>query len=160
MRDLHEYLSRDHQRLDELLLRALDNEGAYIEFRRGLLRHIGIEERVLFPFLKQHFGSTVVEKQLHRDHAALSALLVPPPGRREIEQIRSILTAHNPLEEDEGGMYDRLERLAADALAGLLTVVTAFPQVPVAPHSDTPLLRRTIEQLIRDAAEGRRHMGT
>jgi iron-sulfur cluster repair protein YtfE (RIC family) len=79
-RELHDFLSRDHARLDALLARCRDAAGAipydaYDAFRRGLLRHIGIEERVLFPELRKHHASPDVEHQLHRDHAALAALL-------------------------------------------------------------------------------------
>jgi len=42
---------------------------------------------------------TEIEKQLHRDHAALAALLVPPPTAVEIGQIKSILSIHNEIEE-------------------------------------------------------------
>ena len=55
---LHEFLARDHERLDVLLRSCLrDAEGIwqakYAEFRGGLLRHISIEERVLFPELSE-----------------------------------------------------------------------------------------------------------
>jgi hypothetical protein len=154
--DLHELLSRDHDRLDGLLAVCIRDDGtvntpAYDAFRRGLLRHIGIEERVLFPELRRRRGETALERQLHRDHAALAALLVPPPSASEILQIRTILSAHNPLEEDAGGLYEIIEELTGRELDGLVETVRTFPSVPVAPHSDTPLLRQTIEQLMREA---------
>ena len=137
---LHEYLSDDHERLDALLDAALGgDDDAYAEFRRGLLRHIGIEERILFPLVR----SPLTEK-LHRDHAALAALLVPPPTRAEIEQIRAILSEHNRLEEDAGGLYEQVEDLVD------MNKVEAFPQIPTAPYTDSPLLRQTIEQLLRE----------
>ena len=162
---LHELLSEDHDRLDSLLARLLTSDDAideksYTDFRRGLLRHIGIEERILFPEIRRGCGDADVERQLHRDHAALAALLVPPPTRREIEQIRGILLQHNPLEEDGGGMYERCEQIAGDQLEELIARVRAYPQVPLAPYTDTPLLRRSIEQLLRDAEEGRRALRT
>jgi len=137
---LHEYLSDDHERLDALLDAALSGDNdAYEEFRRGLLRHIGIEERILFPLVR----SPLTEK-LHKDHAALAALLVPPPTRAEIEQIRAILSEHNPLEEDAGGLYEQVENLVD------MDKVRAFPQIPTAPYTDSPLLRETIEHLLRE----------
>lgn len=152
---LHAFLAHDHERLDALLDECRRAEGVdclekYDEFRRGLLRHIGIEERVLFPELRKRRGVTSLEQQLHRDHAALAALLVPPPARAEIEQITAILETHNRLEEDEGGLYEILEELAGEDLAALMERVHAIPAIPVAPFSDTPLLRRTIEQLLRE----------
>jgi len=143
-RPLHHYLTRDHERLDALLAAALGGDGAideaaYSEFRRGLLRHIGIEERILFPLLR-----TAVTERLHKDHAALAALLVPPPTRADVEQIRAILVEHNPLEEGPGGFYEQVEGLVD------MEQVRAFRDIPTAPYSDSPLLRQTIEHLLRE----------
>ena len=154
-RELHAFLARDHERLDALLEELSRGEGGiprdrYDEFRRGLLRHIGIEERVLFPELRRRRGVTSLEKQLHRDHAALAALLVPPPTHSEVEQITAILETHNRLEEKPGGLYEIIEELSGDDLAAVMERVHAIPEIPLAPFSDTPLLRRTIEQLLRD----------
>jgi hypothetical protein len=160
---LAELLSQDHDRLDALLVAALRADGtideqAYDGFRRGLLRHIGIEERLLFPVVRRMQGASAVIEQLHRDHAALAALLVPPPAATGIAMIRDILAHHNPLEEGDGGLYRHVETLAAGDLPKLLESVEAFPQIPVAPYSDTELLRRSTEQLVREAAEGRRSL--
>jgi hemerythrin superfamily protein len=161
--DLHDYLARDHDRLDALLAAAIRPDGSieeesYAEFRRGLLRHIGIEEKILFVELKRRVGESEVQKQLHRDHAALAALLVPPPSRESIETILSILREHNPLEEVEGGLYEVFEEATGEELGSLMERVRSYPQVPVAPYSDTPHLRRSLEQLLREAEEGRRSL--
>ncbi len=160
---LHDYLARDHDRLDAHLRAALLDDGSideqsYAEFRRGLLRHIGIEQKILFLELRRRVGESELVKQLHRDHAALSALLVPPPTKEGIETIRAILDRHNPLEEAPGGLYEIFEDAAGEELAGLMKRVRGYPQVPMAPYSDTPLLRRSIEQLLREAEEGRRKL--
>lgn len=131
---VRDYLTRDHQRLDALLTIE-----TFEEFRAGLLRHIGIEEKILFPLLGRE--SPLVQ-QLHRDHAALGGLLVPPPTPVEIQQIRVILDEHNPLEEADTGLYALLDR------QDLMERVRNFPQVPLAPHVDSPLVRKTIEQLL------------
>jgi hypothetical protein len=157
---LHAFLAEDHERLDALLracLEEIDPE-KYDEFRRGLLRHIGIEELVLFPLLRRSKGATELEAQLHRDHAALSALLMPPPTRTELGQIAEILGSHNDLEELPGGLYEIIESLAGGELDALMTKVHAIPPVRVARQADSPVLRRTIEQLLREAEEGRRRM--
>ena len=130
---VRDYLAEDHVRLDALLTIE-----TFETFRAGLLRHIGIEEKILFPIIGRE--SPLVQ-QLHRDHAALGALVVPPPTAREIEQIRAILDEHNPLEEDAGGLYDRVPDDVLDR-------VIAFPEVPLAPHADSPIVRRSIEQLL------------
>jgi len=147
-RELHELLSRDHQRLDALLSACLRDDGSidgtsYDAFRRGLLRHIGIEERLLFPAIRKQQETRLLNGN-SIDHAALAALLVPPPTSDEINAIRSILAEHNPLEENPGGFYDVLEENEE-----LIEAVRRFPAVPVAPFSDTLLLRSTIEQLLR-----------
>lgn len=43
------YLTEDHAGLDTLLRRGASDSAAYDEFRRRLLRHIGMEEKVLLP---------------------------------------------------------------------------------------------------------------
>ena len=157
---LHDFLAADHDRLDSLLIAALRADGeidhdSYAEFRRVLLRHISIEERVLFAELRMRGGETALSRQLHRDHAALCALLVPPPGPVEIAQIAGILRVHNDLEERRGGLYELVEALAASELDALLTRVHAIPEVRVAPHTDTPLVRKNIAALLHDAERGR-----
>ncbi len=159
MSALHDLLAEDHERLDALLSRCADDEAVdmviYDQFRRGLLRHIGIEERLLFPALRKRGGNDDLVDQLHRDHAALAALLMPPPTHAEIEQIRTILDVHNPLEEGQEGMYAIVEDIAGDELARLLSDVEAFPAVRLAPHADTAVTRWSIDQLVQAAAEGR-----
>ena len=155
---LHEFLSRDHERLDALLhacLRELDAE-AYDEFRRGLLRHISMEERVLFPELKKRRGASELEVQLHRDHAVLAALLVVPPSEVELRQIASILEVHNDLEESDGGLYELVESAVGDELDSLMERVHAIPQVRVMPNAESAIARTSIAQLLREAEEGRR----
>ena len=150
---LHDFLSRDHDRLDALLAGVL-RAGAtvdlatYAEFRGGLLRHISIEERVLFPELRRQRGVTPLEQQLHRDHAALAGLLVPPPGLWEIEQMITILEPHNEIEERPGGLYEIIESLAGRELDALMALVHAIPDVRMAPHVDSPLVRATIGELL------------
>jgi hypothetical protein len=123
-----------------------------------LLRHIAIEERVLFPLLRAQRGITPLEQQLHRDHAAIAALLVPPPTGTELRQISSILQSHNVLEEERGGLYAVIEDLAGDDLAALMTRVHAIPAVRVVPNVDSPIVRSSIELLLREAEEGRRQL--
>lgn len=160
MSDLHHFLSRDHERLDALLQYtiATGDPASYDEFRRGLLRHISIEERVLFPLLRARRGVTEIEQQLHRDHAAISALLVPPPTPIELKAIASILESHNVFEEEAGGLYELMEELAADELAKVMARVHAVPEVRTVANNDSPVVRRSIEQLVREAEEGRRRI--
>jgi hypothetical protein len=148
---LHDFLAADHERLDALL-RACDRDAAidmvaYDSFRRGLLRHIAIEEKLLMPAVRKREPD--LADQLHRDHAALAALLVPPPTAAEIQQIRSILAEHNPLEEGPDGMYAISEEIAGADLERLMDDVQRVPAVPVAPHVDTEVTRESIAHLLR-----------
>lgn len=159
--ELHDFLARDHERLDALLRRCVRSDGSidrepYEMFREGLLRHIAIEERFLFPEMRKRQRDAALVQQLHRDHAALAALLVPPPTSAEIERIIAILQPHNELEEVADGLYEAVEAIAGADISALMTRVRATPPVALAPHADTEVTRRSIEQLVREAEDGRR----
>ena len=120
------FLANDHERLDGLLRRAMTEAGAVdcaasAEFRAGLLTHISLEEKILLPAAQRWQGGDPlpIAATLRRDHGALAALLVPTPTPAIIAALRTILAAHNALEEGAGGVYERCEQLAgaeADAL--------------------------------------------
>ncbi len=152
---LYRYLASDHNRLDGLLDRAISARGAidqnpYDAFRAALLRHIAMEERILFPAIARFQGGeqTPVVKQLRLEHGALSALLVPPPDTAVVSTLRKILSAHNHREEEEAGVYRLLERLAGAEGASLLEKLKATPPVPVAPYNTRPevleVMRRAV----------------
>ena len=116
---IHRYLAGDHERLDALLERAMSDPenidaAAYAQFRSGLLKHIGMEEKVLLPAAQKLRGGEPlpVAAKLRLDHGALVALLVPSPTAPIVAAIRAILKVHNPIEEDPGGVYDQCEELA------------------------------------------------
>jgi len=109
---LSQYLSDDHDRLDGLLERAVAKPGVinmepYADFRKGLLRHIAMEEKIVLPVIAQLQGGrqAAIAERLRLDHGAIVALLVPPPTPSIVLTIRSILEVHNALEEQEGGLY-------------------------------------------------------
>lgn len=149
----------DHERLDEHLARAVaDPEridlGEFGRFRAGLLRHIGIEEKILLPTARRLRGGDPlpVARRLNRDHSALATLLVPTPTRPIVAAIRRILTAHNPLEEDEGGMYDQVDALLTPSEAeDLVDRVRTTPDPPLAPYSDNARVLARIARLLEDA---------
>lgn len=152
---IHDFLSRDHARLDGLLVRATAADAidlaAYGEFRLGLLRHIAIEEKVLFADAKaRRSGEPLpVVKQLHADHGALASLLIPSPTHALIAQMRRVLEEHNPLEEDAGGLYDQCERLAGSEVTAVLARMHAIPEVRASEHVDE---RRVHEHIARMVA--------
>ena len=154
---LHRFLADDHARLDALLRRAANDGGridadAYRAFRAGLLKHIGMEEKILLPAAQRARGGTPlpVAAKLRLDHGALAALLVPSPTPAIIAALRTILTAHNPLEEGPGGAYQACDEALAGARDALLAELRGAPEVRVAPHVDGPRVlasaRRALER--------------
>ena len=154
---IHRFLSGDHARLDALLERAgtcssADELAAYDQFRRGLLRHIAMEEKVLLPSAERARGAPHPEAaRLRLDHGALAALMMPSPQPRVVHAIRTILTRHNPIEESPGGVYDACEELAGDGAAELLAALKATPEVPVKPHLDTPRVYEAVRHALARA---------
>ena len=154
---LYQYLEQDHERIEQYLNSAVKNADAvdmeaYAQFRTGLARHIGIEERLLFPPMLRMLGGqiTPVMAQIKLDHGALVALLVPPPYPKIIAAIRAILSKHNILEEENGGVYQIIEQLSAAELAVLLESARSAPDVRMLPHKENPeLLEATSRALAR-----------
>jgi len=111
---------------------------SYAEFRKGLLRHIAMEERIVLPATARLQGGrqAAISEQLRLDHGALVALLVPPPTASVVLAIRSILQVHNALEEQEGGLYQLFERLAVPDTERWLEQLKGAPDVPVLPHNE------------------------
>jgi hypothetical protein len=155
---VYRFLADDHARLDALLGRAgaspaaIDAE-AYAEFRAGLLRHIGMEEKILLPTAQRWNGGEplAIAGKLRLDHGALAALMVPAPTRAIIAAIRRILSAHNPVEEGPGGLYEVCEQLAGAEAGTLLARLRAAPSVPVASHVDSPKVLEATRRALRRA---------
>jgi hypothetical protein len=155
---LTNFLAGDHTRFDGLLRRAMAAGGAidraaYAEFRAGLLRHISLEEKILLPTAQRWQGGDPLPMtaKLRLDHGALAALLVPTPTPAIIAAIRTILAAHNALEEGPGGVYERCEQLAGTEADALLAQLRAAPEVPVAPHADGPQVMSVVRRALARA---------
>ena len=154
---IFEYLADDHARLERLLTAAAVGAGPivmapYEEFRRGLLRHIGIEERILLPAIIHAQGGvpSADAERLRLDHGAIVALLVPPPDAAIVRTIRFILGPHNVLEEGEGGVYSVLDDLGEVDTAALVEKIRHAPEVPVMPFNARPeVLEATRRALAR-----------
>lgn len=155
---LAQFLAGDHRRLDALLESAVTetgqvNHNAYDQFRAGLLRHIGMEEKILFPAVQRRRGGEPlpIAAKLRLDHGALATLLMPTPTPAILATVRRLLTDHNVLEEGAGGVYDLCDQLAGSEADSLLKALCAAPPVAVMPHSDSPAvmttLRRTLERV-------------
>ena len=152
------YLSDDHLKLDDALQRATSHPEiidmpAYAEFREGLLRHIGMEEKILLPAARTANGGKPVafEERLHLDHCALAALLVPTPTPSILNAIKTILEKHNPLEEGPGALYEECEQLLGSELDAVLQRLTTAPRVRVAPHADSAISFESARIALRNA---------
>jgi hypothetical protein len=141
---IKDYLERDHQRLDQLLARAAREQGriglqAFAEFRRGLLKHIGMEEKILLPTIQAaRAGEPLpIAVRLRLQHGAIAALLVPSPRPAVLKALKAILEQHNAIEEGPQGVYAQCDRIAGEQALALLDRLRAAPEVPAAPHVDS-----------------------
>lgn len=146
---IERFMTADHARLDALLQRAhpggdrIDGE-AFEAFRKGLLRHIAMEEKVLLPYARARRGGEPlpIARTLREDHGEMASLLVPSPTPALCDRLRTVIGRHNRLEEGPGGLYAICDELAGAEATEVVERLQAQPEVPVAPHYDGPLLRR------------------
>lgn len=143
---LHQFFENDHLQIDIFLNKALEQSNEiemnyYHQFRARLLRHIKMEEKVLFPAAKKINPEVIKEvlPQYRLEHGAITALMVPPPTLSLIKVIRYILEKHNKSEEEPGGLYDICEELTHGQTQGLLNELTATKEVPVQPSNQAPI---------------------
>jgi hypothetical protein len=150
-------LTEDHRRLERLLESALASDGhverdSYDRFRAGLLRHIGIEEKILLPAAQRQRGGEPlpIAAKLRLDHGAIAALLMPTPTSGVLVALRSILKQHDALEEGPEGLYHTCDTLLQKDIEQLMVQLRTAPDVTVLPCSDAPAVlgavRRTVER--------------
>ena len=140
---IREYMEADHARLDRLRL-----AGQWWEFRGGLFRHIGLEEKILLPEARRRRGGEPLPEaaRLREDHSLLVILLVPPPSPEITAVIDKLLGEHNRLEEGDDGMYAHCEALGdVDAIAERLR---AAPETPQRKYQGGPLVQAQIERAL------------
>jgi hypothetical protein len=142
---LASYFIGDHRRQEALLNRAVAAAGeiddtAYSEFRSGILKHIGMEEKILLPAMKrlQNGARHQFVVPLRLEHGAFAALLVPPVRRKIAAVFRAMMIRHNELEEGENGLYAECEQLIGSQVQEFMIRVHSFPDVPVMPHVLNP----------------------
>lgn len=152
------YLTEDHRRLERLLQAATTDsdkvdESSYALFRAGLLRHIGMEEKILLAAVHRLRGGEPlpVAGKLRLDHGALAALLMPTPTTAIIATIRAILANHDTLEEGPGGVYETCDELVASEAEQLLAKLRAAPEVNAMPHSDGPAVMPAVHRALERA---------
>ncbi len=143
---LHHFFSQDHHRIENLLDKAAAQSGEinmdyYYQFRTGLLRHIKMEEKTLFPAARKVDPSVMQEiiPRYRLEHGALTALMVPPPDADLIKVIRHVLEKHDMAEEEPGGLYDVCEALTQGQTEELLELLAEVEEVPVHPPNPAPI---------------------
>lgn len=148
---LTEFLVEDHRRLDGLFQAAGARPGsiddrAYAQFRAGLLRHIGMEEKILLPAAQRQRGGEPlpIAAKLRLDHGALASLLMPTPTAAILAAIQNILVDHNVLEEGTDGLYETCEALAGPEVEPTLAALRAAPEVTVMPYNDSPAVMNAV----------------
>jgi len=152
------FLIEDHRRLDMLLQSAVAqvgsvDQGRYDQFRAGLLRHIGMEEKILLPAAQRLRGGEPlpIASKLRLDHGAIASLLMPPPTVAIVATIRAVLKVHNTIEEGLGGLYKTCDELAGSEAAQLLAKLQAAPEVTVLPCSDGPAVMPAVQRALERA---------
>lgn len=148
---LSAFFAADHRRLDALLRKATAEPGRialgpFGEFRAGLLKHIGMEEKVLFQVARRKGADPSLFSRLRVDHGAIASLLVPTPTPDIVGQILSVLTPHNQREEEPRGAYGLCDEAVGPGEAErLLATLITFPDVKLKDYRNGPEVFRHIE---------------
>lgn len=155
MPTISSFLAADHDRLDALLRRAGTDAAAYEEFRRGLLKHVGMEEMILLPAVKKLTGTpAALAAKIRLDHGALTALLIPSPTPRIVAAIVEILVSHNELEERAGGLYEECEKSLGAGAPDVLHALRNARDIPPAAHADGPHVLASVRRALAAAGHG------
>ena len=80
---LYQFFTKDHRRLEKIFDKATENENniqeeLYHQFRVGILKHIKMEEKILFPAAQKANGDIPIPlaAKLRLDHGAITSLMV------------------------------------------------------------------------------------
>ncbi len=131
------YLVADHARLDALLTQSVDDPAhfdaaAFEELRAGLIRHMAIEERIVYPDACFRRGGKPLDlaRRVRIHHAALALLATQEPSAHLVGELRQLLLLHIGEEEGPGGTFEQHARLLTLAdEADLVARAAAFPAV-------------------------------
>ena len=152
------FFTKDHHRIEDLLDKATAdpneiNMQYYHRFRAGLLTHIKMEEKILFPAAQKANNNVPlpIAAKLRLDHGAITALMVPPPNAEVIKALRYILDKHDMAEEEPGGMYDVCEELTHNQTRELLEQLGKVTEVPLHPHNTAPFAMEAAKRALNRA---------
>lgn len=140
---LYNFFTNDHRRIEGLFEKAIEKSPEiepdyYQRFRTGLLRHIKMEEKILFPAAQKANGGQPLPLmgKLRLDHGALTSLMVVYPTPEVIKVLIHVLEKHDFLEEQPDGMYDLCEKLTHEETESLLQQLEKTTEVPVHPFNN------------------------
>lgn len=157
--DIVRVMDNQHRRIEWLLTeslgdgdqRALDL-AAYTAFRETMLRHIGIEEKLLLAGLREAQVQFAPAWAIHRDHAALASLMSAEPDLALALEVARLVDTHMTLEEGPQGLFSVCARSLSEE--ALVVGAHAYPEVKPAPWSKAEWLPRTVQAAL-ELAEGR-----
>lgn len=139
---LYQFFTNDHRRIEDLLEKAIEDidnirMDYYEQFRAGLLTHIKMEEKILFPAAqKANNGIPIpLAAKLRLEHGAITSLMVPPPTGDLIKVLKYVLDKHDIAEEEPGGMYEICERLTHDETREILERLHQTTEAPLQAHN-------------------------
>ena len=154
-----DYLLADHREIEAALARARAGAfdlDAFTAMRRRLLRHIAVEEKILFPAVRAAEPAALFDaREIKIEHAAIGSLLVPVPDLALAGEIAELLARHDEREESPAGVYARCEAALGGASFELAGRAHAFPEVRASAYLDRPGLRRTAREALAAAARPR-----
>lgn len=155
---LYDFFTKDHRRIEMLLDKATENPDAiqldyYHQFRTGILKHIKMEEKILFPAAQKANGGVPLPlaPKLRLDHGAITALMVVPPTKEIIKVVRYVLEKHDLLEEEPGGMYEACEKLTAKETQHLVKQLEQATAVPVHPFNQADYALQSAKNALKRA---------
>jgi hypothetical protein len=142
---IYHFFTQDHHRIQDFLDKATaDPNGIdmeyYEKFRGGILTHIKMEEKILFPAAQKANNNIPlpIAAKLRLEHGAITSLMVPPPTTALIKVVRHVLNKHDLAEEEPGGMYDMCEALTQNQTDELLEQLAKITNTPLHPHNPAP----------------------
>ena len=140
---IERFMTEDHTGVDRWLATCERPDGTvepetYARLRHDLLRHIGMEEKVLLPYARSKSGGEPLPfaGALRADHGEIAKLLVQSPTPAIVAALRALLGRHNPLEEGPGGLYAACDGLAGNEAIEVVERLRAQPSVPLAKYHD------------------------
>ncbi|TQD39035.1 hemerythrin domain-containing protein [Haloflavibacter putidus] len=155
---IYNFFTEDHRRLDTLLEKATkdpDNvdKDLYREFRIGLLTHIKMEEKVLFPAAKIANGGEPLPnfERFRLEHGAITTLMAVPPNKELLKVLGHVLEKHDEAEEIKGGMYDICENLTQGQTEEILEQLKKVTPVPVLEPNASPAVLKAAKRILKRA---------